>query len=234
MIDQGSFSVMSLNVRGLRNQVKRRSIFRFLKDQNYLFYLLQETYSKAGDEIIWKSEWGGDIFFSHRSTHSRGVCILINPLHGQTVNNSNKDENGRIVSVDIASAAGNFSLCNVYTPNDSQQQTEFLHYLNQYLMSNTDIANVIIGGDWNVTLHAIDKKGGAPWKPNMYRDNLISMMEELELVDIFRKLNSGKLSFTYESKALKVPLRRKFLFLFSPFSRSNPFNEYVIAKLAIN
>ena len=33
---------------------------------------------------------------------------------------------------------------------------------------------------------------------------------------------------------LKVPLRRKFLFLFSPFSRSNPFNEYVIAKLAIN
>ena len=35
----------------------------------------------------------------------------------------------------------------------------------------------------------------------MYRDNLISMMEELELVDIFRKLNPSKLSFTYESKA---------------------------------
>ena len=210
MIDQGSFSVMSLNVRGLRNQVKRRSIFRFLKDQNYLFYFLQETYSKPDDEIIWKSEWGSDIFFSHGSTHSRGVCILINPLRGQTVNNLNKDENGRIVSVDIVSAAGNFSLCNVYAPNDSQQQTEFLHYLNQYLMSNTDIANVIIGGDWNVTLYAIDTKGGAPWKPNMYRDNLISMMEELELVDIFRKLNPSKLSFTYESKALNLCSRIDF------------------------
>ena len=76
------------------------------------------------------------------------------------------------------------SLCNVYAPNDSQQQTEFLHYLNQYLMFNTDIANVFIGGDWNVTLYAIDKKGGAPWRPNMYRDNLKSMMEEFEL-DIF-------------------------------------------------
>ena len=32
----------------------------------------------------------------------------------------------------------------------------------------------------------------------------------------------------------KVPLRRKFFFLFFPFSHSNPFNEYVIAKLAIN
>ena len=99
MIDQGSFSVMSLNVRGLRNHVKRRSIFRFLKDQNYLFYFLQETYSKPGDEIIWKSEWGGDIFFSHGSTHSR---ILINPLHGQTVNNLNKDENGRMGLLQLA------------------------------------------------------------------------------------------------------------------------------------
>ena len=80
-------------------------------------------------------------------------------------------------------------------------------------MSNTDIANVIIGGDWNVTLYAIDKKGGAPWKPNMYRDNLISMMEELELVDIFRKLNPSKLSFTYESKALNLCSRIDFFLI---------------------
>ena len=39
---------------------------------------------------------------------------------------------------------------------------------------------------------------------------------------------------TIPDEQFKVPLRRKFLFLFSPFSHSNPFNEYVIAKLAIN
>ena len=33
---------------------------------------------------------------------------------------------------------------------------------------------------------------------------------------------------------IKVPLRRKFLLLFLPFSSSNPFNEFVIAKIAIN
>ena len=83
VVYQGNLSVMSLNVRGLRNQVKRRSIFRFLKDQNCLFYFLQEIYSKPGDETIWRREWGGDIFFSHGSIHSRGVCILMNPLYGQ-------------------------------------------------------------------------------------------------------------------------------------------------------
>ena len=37
-----------------------------------------------------------------------------------------------------------------------------------------------------------------------------------------------------ERRSLKVPLRRKFLLLFSPFSCSNPFNEFEIAKIAIN
>ena len=70
---------MSLNVRGLRNRVKRSSIFSFLRDQNCQFYFLQEIYSEQKDENLWRNEWGGDIFFSRGSTHSRGVCILINP-----------------------------------------------------------------------------------------------------------------------------------------------------------
>ena len=74
-------------------------------------------------------------------------------------------------------------------------------------------ANLVIGGDWNVALHAIDKKGGAMWKRNRYRDNLVSMMTELELVDIFRKQNPSKLSFTYESKALCVCLRIDFFII---------------------
>ena len=201
---------MSLNVRGLRNQVKRRSIFRFLKDQNCLIYFLQEIYSKPGDETIWRSEWGGDFFFSHGSIHSRGVCILINPLYGQTVNNFNKDQNGRIISLDIVSETGNLSVCNIYAPNTLQQQNEFLHSLNEYLRSNTDIGTLVIGGDWNVALYAIDKKGGAAWTPHTYRDNLISMMRELELVDIFRKQYPSKLSYTYESKALNLRSRIDF------------------------
>ena len=45
MVIQKKISILSLNVRGLRNQVKRRSIFSYLKDQNCQIYLLQETFS---------------------------------------------------------------------------------------------------------------------------------------------------------------------------------------------
>ena len=79
MIALGKCNVISLNVRGLRNRVKRRSIFCFLKDQNCDVFFLQEMYSEPNDENTWQSEWGGDMFFSHGSIHSRGVCILLNP-----------------------------------------------------------------------------------------------------------------------------------------------------------
>ena len=62
-------------------------------------------------------------------------------------------------------------------------------------------------------MHAIGKKGGALSKPNMYRDNLVSMMTELELVDTFRKQNRSKLSFTYESKELSVCSRIEFFLI---------------------
>ena len=63
-------------------------------------------------------------------------------------------------------------------------------------MSNTDIENLLIGGDWNVSLQAIDKKGGSPWKPTASRDQLVTMMKEFDLVDAFRTKYPYKKSYT--------------------------------------
>ena len=99
------------------------------------------------------------------------------------------------------------SICNIYAPNNPVQQHKFIQSLNEILLSKVEIDNVIIGGDWNVTLERIDKKGGAQWKPSPYRDKLLLMMEELNLSDVFRKKNPSKKGYTYESKYLKVQSR---------------------------
>ena len=99
---------------------------------------------------------------------------------------------------------------NIYAPNDLQQQLAFLRNLNNFLITNVDIGNLIVGGDWNVTLEAVDKKGGSQWKPTSYRNQLISMMKEFSLIDVYRNLNPSKLCFTYESKALKLSSRIDF------------------------
>ena len=57
------YDILSLNVRGIRDQLKRRSIFAYLKDHSPKIIFLQETYSEPSDEMIWKSEWEGEIFF---------------------------------------------------------------------------------------------------------------------------------------------------------------------------
>ena len=42
--------ILSLNVRGIRDKVKPRTIFTYLKDQHTSFYFLQETFSDTNDE----------------------------------------------------------------------------------------------------------------------------------------------------------------------------------------
>ena len=133
-------------------------------------------------------EWGGVIFFSHGSTHSKGVCILMNPSLNCAFDNLQKDQTGRIASVDLSLSGRKFSLCNIYAPTVKRKQ-EFLHDLSAYLMSNTDTERIIVGGDWNITLQSIDKKGSTSWQSTTARDKLLAMTNEFALVDIFRERN---------------------------------------------
>ena len=74
-------------------------------------------------------------------------------------------------------------------------------------MSNTDTDRLMVGGDWNITLQSIDKRGGTSRKFTTARDKLLTMMNEFALVDIGRKRNQHKIRFTYESKAIKLSSR---------------------------
>ena len=68
-------------------------------------------------------------------------------------------------------------------------QNTFVRDLNQFLLSNANVSRLIVGGDWNVALGTIDKRGGIPWRPTTYRDYIIAMCEDLNLIDILRKKN---------------------------------------------
>ena len=72
------FKIISLNVRGIRNFEKRKSIFNWLMKQNSDICFLQETYSTEDIANQWKKQWPGDIYFAHGSTHSCGIAINSN------------------------------------------------------------------------------------------------------------------------------------------------------------
>ncbi|CAH3144001.1 unnamed protein product, partial [Porites lobata] len=81
-------------------------------------------------------------------------------------------------------------------------------------ISNTDTSKVVISGDWNSTLNPIDKRGGQPWRARDYRNSLMNLMEELNLIDIYRQIHPTTKSFAYESKPLNLKSRIDFFSLF--------------------
>ena len=96
---QHKCSVISPNVRGLRDTVKRRSIFTYLKDQEANFDFLQ-------------------IYFSHGTSHSKGVCILINRAVKEKVTFTSSVADGRTILINLTHNGLKLSFCNIYAPND--------------------------------------------------------------------------------------------------------------------
>ena len=51
-------------VAGLGNDIKRKSIWQFLKANKFDIIFLQETHSSTNKLKLWKMEWGGKIIWS--------------------------------------------------------------------------------------------------------------------------------------------------------------------------
>ena len=203
---------MSLNVRGLRKQENRRAIFCYLKKQKASIFCLQEAFSKKEDETIWRVEWGGQIIFSHGSEHSRGVCILVKP-NAYPLETIESDEEGRYIFANLKLTTEKVFVVNVYAPTDCRLQIPFLQKLTHLLVAKTCISNVIMVGDWNTTLSHLDKTGGLPWRETAYRNGLLSLLKELNLVEVYRRLHPNSKTYTYETKNKKLKSRIDFFII---------------------
>ena len=74
-------------------------------------------------EEIYKSEWGGEICYSHGFSHSKGIMILFNPKFDFQTASIVADKNGRSLIAGFTVHDCTFVLCNVYARNDNSQQT---------------------------------------------------------------------------------------------------------------
>ena len=157
-----ALNAVSFNARGLNKSSKRRKIFRWLHLRKFDVIFLQETYSDASLEAFWRAEWGGEIFFAHGSKHSRGVMILFRPSLSKEVLNFTADKNGRFLIVNTIVDEDEFWLVNIYAPKDQNQQINFHQRITDSIRKcQTD--NIVIGGDFNCPLSALDKFGAKPF-----------------------------------------------------------------------
>ena len=188
--------IKSLNVRGLRDDRKRREMFHVFHKSKYNIFLIQETHSTKECEIQWRTEWGGDIYYSHGTNVARGTCILIEKSLGKQVHDVVVDDDGRYVILDAEIGNIRLTLASIYGPNSDD--SDFFVDLTA-LTENIVNDNRIIGGDWNVVLNIEkDKKGGQAQTHSNSLQVIQTWMEETDLVDIWRLKNPDDFKFTWK------------------------------------
>ena len=189
----------SLNVRGLVDKVKRRCVFDWLRKSKFEMFFLQETHSTKEGEKIWASEWGYKIYFCHGKSNSAGVCILLKPTSGITVNSVHRDENGRILLLNVSYDNSKFTVVNIYGPNrdDSSVFNNLHNIIHQF-----GEEPYIVGGDMNTVQNPhLDRYPNYNQNHPSCFNRLETLKEDLDLTDIWRIMNPCKLKFTWCSKS---------------------------------
>ena len=208
-------NIISMNVRGLRNAKKRRSLFRQFKTNNYDIIGLQETYLTNNDINLIKNEWGDNFHISEGTTHSKGLLTLF----GSSIKYDDatiKTKNERCLISKITIDKVNMCVANFYGPCNDNEKCSFLGKFKTtinriYTDSPTD--NLIVLGDFNIVINnKVDIVSGQPHNPNivkLFNDNI----NELLLNDIWRLNNGNIKDFTWSKKNPLLARRLDYIFI---------------------
>ena len=187
-----SIKIISLNVRGLRDPIKRKSIFNFYKKRADII-CLQETHSIPEDEPIWSSEFRGDVFFSHGTNNARGVCILAPKGMQQLCSNIHRDIAGRIIKLELQLYDFKITLCNIYAPN--KECPAFFQDIHKILEDATE--HIIMIGDFNLVMNPVIDRIGSLHNKFKAKAVIDAIAEEFSLVDIWRTKNESERRYSW-------------------------------------
>jgi exonuclease III len=192
-------SIVSLNTRGLNDKLKRRDIFKRLKEQNVQIACLQDVHINDKMKNYVQNEWGLTSIISHYTSNARGVAVLFNNNFEYEIHRSKCDPNGNYVIIDLTlENYTRFTLVNIYGPNDDSPN--FYENIDT-IVDEFDNESVLMCGDWNLVLNpSCDTYNYKHVNNPKAREQILSMIEERELVDVWRAFHATDKQYTWHHK----------------------------------
>lgn len=189
-------SFISLNTRGLKDKVKRKAIFLFCKEQRANCVFLQETHSAEADSKFWKLQWGDSVFFSHGTSHSAGVMILLNRFPGKIIDHKSDPTGYWVTEMNGI----NYILLCVYGYNKRAQNKNLFSSLSKCLeewkmLFSTD--RVIIGGDFNLAPDLWLDRLPSKRHCHTFDETIVELTTKANLIDYWRMKNPTRKQFTW-------------------------------------
>lgn len=201
--------ICSLNVRGIRNKVKRTALFNYFKQMKYDIICLQETHGTKEDFKIWEKHWGAECIFQEGTNRSKGEAILVSKHFIGEVHKIECSERIIIVSIKIDNAL--YYLVNVYAPNANNEKILFFELLEDKLH---EISNsLIIVGDLNCVINnELDIISGQPHSQKEV-GALNKCVNTLGLADVWRAMHSEDKDFTWSRSHPFIARRLDYCFV---------------------
>ena len=171
---------------------------------------MQETYTTAKIEKLYKYQWHGNMIFSHNTSNSRGVIVAFRyGLEYKTLSDTICNPNGSYIILNMEIQGSPYILVNCYAPNNEQEQIKLFQVIRDHLKKpepDKDV-NIILGGDRNLIFNlSLDAFGGKPvLKSNSLRQ-LYDLMSEFDLTDVWRIRNPTLRQFSWRRRRAEMTM----------------------------
>ena len=144
-------------------------------------------------------------FFNYPNNKSNGTAIL---CFSKTIkcNNVLFYDEGRTIFLDLSQNFIKFTLINVYAPAISTQRHLFFDSLLSKIENHSFNNNLILAGDFNITVEDIDITG-TKGTNRIGRTELRNIIETFKLKDAFRALYPTKIETTFQNKTISRAAR---------------------------
>ena len=220
---------ISNNVKGLQSTNKRLKLIKYFKDKivSNGFLFLQETHATVNDEIEWKDDFKGEMFYSHGKSNSCGVLISFIGSKKVFIRNKLSDNDGRILILDADIDDENFILIKLYNPNAEAEQLKTLSKLTEKLtkLHLTQNNNVICAEDFNLFFNVkLESYGGNPVFKKRSVVKIVELKGTYNLTDIWRIRNPKANQYAFRQNHVSGFLQRCLDYFFI----SNNIQEFIL------
>lgn len=198
--------ITSFNVRGMNNNVKRKCVFRMLKDKKQDIVCIQESYITSRVFDQWKKEWGGEMVYCEGTNHGRGQIILMRK--GFPYDFTECVNQDRILGITFKTENKSFSIFNVYAPCRDRETKDFLLHLKN-VISLCDSEHKIVCGDFNAVLdNNLDIISGERHATSVV-DSFNNLTHDCDLHDVWRVFNRDLKEYSWSRRTRDTFIARR-------------------------
>lgn len=198
-MNESKVNLITWNINGAQKSMKRDKILLHLKTLGADIAFLQETHATPKTEKFWRRSWqklkgkGATAWFSHGTQAAGGTMTLIAEGIVDQAKLKEKDDEGRVLIVEIQTGPISTDLVNTYGPNGEAKnfwETMLQRDLNERFLLAGDLNQILDG--------ALDRESDHSFRQRAGGLILLDQLEEEAVFDIWREFHPNERDFTYK------------------------------------